>query len=124
MALAITVVAILENKTVAENASSVVSECTAVDGSSMVALGIEVLLTFHASATLGATVKVFTSSDGSNYTTNDTQEYDIPVSAGATVRHSFTVNPGHKYYKIQVTNLDTAQDITALYIYAEPQVAS
>jgi hypothetical protein len=124
MALAITVVAILENKTVAENASSVLSECTAVDASTVIALGFEVLLTFHASATLGATVKVFTSADGTNFTTSDTQEYDIPVSAGATVRHSFTVLTGHKYYKIQVTNLDTAQDITALYVYSEPQTAS
>jgi hypothetical protein len=124
MGLSIAIATILDNKTVQENASSVVSECTAVDGSIMIALGIEVLLTFHALATLGATVKVFTSADGTNYTTNDTQEYDIPVSAGATVRHSFTVANGHKYYKIQVTNLDTAQDITALYVYSEPQLAS
>ncbi len=124
MALGITVAAILENKTVQESASSVLAECTAVDGSAVVALGFEILLTFHGSATLGATVKVFTSSDGTNYCTNDTQEYDIPVSAGNTVRHSFTVLPGHKNYKIQVTNLDTAQDITALYVYSEPQVVS
>jgi hypothetical protein len=124
MTLSITVATILENKTVAESASSVLAECTAVDASTAIALGIEVLLTFHASATLGATVKVFTSSDGTNYTTNQTQEYDIPVSAGATVRHSFTVLTGHKYYKVQVANLDTAQDITALYVYSEPQLAS
>ena len=123
MALGITVATILSNKTVAESASSVVSECTAVDGSTVVALGIEVLLTFHASATLGATVKILTSSDGTNYCTASTQEYDIPYS-NATVRHSFTVLPGHKYYKVQVTNLDAAQDITALYIYSEPQVLS
>lgn len=124
MSLGISVGTILENKTVAENASSVLSECTAVEGSALLALGFEVLMTFHASATLGATVKVFTSSDGTNYCTSDTQEYDVPVTAGATVRHSFTVATGHKYYKIQVTNLDTAQDITALYVYSEPQVAS
>lgn len=124
MGLSISVVALLENKTVQETASSELAECSAVDGSVMVALGIEVLLTFHGSATAGATVKVFSSSDGTNYCTASTQEYDIPVAAGGTVRHSFTVLPGHKYYKVQVTNLDTAQDITALYVYAEPQVAS
>lgn len=124
MALDITTATILENKTVQENASSVIAECTAVDGSALVALGIEVLLTFHASATAGATVKVMTSADGTNYTTTATQEFDIAVSAGATVRRSFTVLPGHLNYKIQVTNLDTAQDITALYVYAEPQVLS
>ena len=125
MGLSITVATILDNKTVQESASSVLAECTAVDASTAIALGFEVLATFHASATLGATVKVFTSSDGTNYTTNQTQEYDIPFPAGGgTVRHSFTVLTGHKYYKVQVANLDTAQDITALYVYSEPQLAS
>ena len=123
MALGITVATILSNKTVAESASSVVSECTAVDGSAVVALGIEVLLTFHASATLGATVKILTSSDGTNYTTVSLMDFSIAYQ-NATVRASFNVFTGHKYYKVQVENLDTAQDITALYIYSEPQVLS
>ena len=123
MALGITVVTILDNKTVAKSASSVVSECTAIDGSAVVALGIEVLMTFNASATLGATVKVLTSADGTNYTTATVQEYDIPYS-NATVRHAFSVLCGHKYYKVQVTNLDTGQSITAIYVYSEPQVLS
>jgi len=123
MALGITVATILSNKTVAESASSVVSECTTVDGSAVVALGIEVLLTFHASATLGATVKILTSSDGTNYTTVSLMDFSIAYQ-NATVRASFNVFTGHKYYKVQVQNLDTAQDITALYIYSEPQVLS
>ena len=123
MALGITVATILDNKSAAKSASTDIADCTAIDGSSMIALGIEVLLTFNASATLGATVKIFSSSDGTNYTTADCQEYDIPYSNG-TVRHSFSVLPGHKNYKVQVTNLDTAQSITAIYVYSEPQVTS
>ncbi len=124
MTLAITVAAILENKTAAKSASTDIADCTAIDGSAMVALGIEVLMTFHASATLGATVKVFSSSDTTNYTTTAIQEYDVPVSAGATVRHAFSVLSGHKNYKVHVLNLDTAQSITAIYVYSEPQVLS
>ena len=124
MALGITVVTILDNKTVAESASSVLAECTAVAGSALVAFGIEVLMTFHADAVLGATVKVLTSADGTNYTGISLMEFDVAVSAGNAVRSSFNVFPGHKYYKVQVTNLDTAQDITALSIYSEPQVLS
>jgi hypothetical protein len=123
MTFDITVATILSNKTAAKSASTDIADCTAIDGSAMVALGIEVLLTFNASATLGATVKVFSSSDTSNYTTTAIQEYDIPYS-NATVRHAFTVLPGHKNYKVQVTNLDTAQSITAIYVYSEPQVLS
>ena len=124
MPLGITVVTILDNKTVAKSASSVVSECTAIDGSAVVALGIEVLMTFNASATLGATVKVLTSADGTNYTGVSLMEFSIAVSAGNAVRSSFNVFSGHKYYKVQVTNLDTAQSITAIYVYSEPQVLS
>jgi len=123
MGLGITVATILDNKSAAKSASTDLADCTAIDGSAMIALGIEVLLTFNASATLGATVKIFTSADGTNYTSADTQEYDIPYS-NATVRHSFTVAAGHKNYKVQVTNLDTGQSITAIYVYSEPQVAS
>jgi hypothetical protein len=123
MALGITVATILSNKTAAKSASTALADCTAVDGSAIVALGIEVLLTFNASATLGATVGVYTSSDGSNYTTSAVQTYSIPYS-NATVRVAFCVLPGHKNYKVMVTNLDTGQSITAIYVNAEPQVLS
>jgi hypothetical protein len=122
MALSITPAAILSNKTAAASNSTTLTDCTAVAGSNVVALGIEVVMTFHNSATKGATVKVFSSQNGTNYTTTAVQEYDVPVSAGATVRHGFTVLPGHAYYRVQVTNLDTGKSITAISVYAEPQV--
>jgi len=128
MALGITVAVVNNsgggNETVSASSSSSLVNATAIDGSAVVALGVEVLLTFHASATAGATAKVFTSADGTNYGTTAVQEYDIPVSAGNTVRHAFTVLPGHKNYKVQVTNHDTGQSITAISVYAEPQVLS
>lgn len=122
MALSITPVTILANKTAAASSSTTLTDCAAVAGSNVVALGIEVVMTFHASATKGATVKVFSSQNGTNYTTTAVQEYDVPVAANSTVRHAFVVLPGHAYYRVQVTNLDTGQSITAISVYAEPQV--
>lgn len=124
MTLSIAVATILDNKTVAASASSVLTDCTAVAGATLVALGVEAVMTFHASATAGATIKVFSSRNGTNFTTTPIQEYDVPVSANATVRHAFTVLPGHAYYRVQVTNLDAGQSITALSVFAEPQVLS
>jgi hypothetical protein len=112
------------NETVAHNATSSLANATAIDGSALIALGVEVLLTFHASATLGATASVYSSADGTNFTTASVQDFDIPVTAGGTVRYAFTALPGHKAYKVTVANLDAAQSITALYIRAEPQVLS
>lgn len=123
MVLGISVATILSNKTAAASSSTNIADCTAIDGGAMVALGIEVLLTFNGAATLGATVKVHSSSDGTNYTTAPIQTYSIAYSS-ATVRHAFIVLPGHKYYKVVVTNLDTGQTITAIYVYSEPQILS
>lgn len=124
MTLGITTTTILSNTAAAASGTTAIADCAAVDGSSVVALGIEAVMTFNASATAGATIKVFTSADGTNYCTVPTQEYDVAVSAGATVRHSFTVLPGHKAYKVVVANLDTAQSITGISVNAEPQVLS
>jgi len=124
MALGITVATILSNKTAAKSASTDIADCTAIDGGALVALGIEVLMTFNASATLGATVSVYTSSDGTNYCGVSLMDFSVAVSAGNAVRSSFNVFIGHKNYKIKVTNLDTAQSITAIYVYSEPEVLS
>lgn len=123
MGLGLSPATLLSGVTVTNGNSSVLGDTTAVDGSALTALGIEVVLTFHGSATAGATVKMFSSHDGTNYTTNPFFEYDVPLSAGATVRHSFTVLTGHKYYKPQLTN-GSGQDITGISFWSEPQVLS
>lgn len=123
MALSITPATLLSNVTVTNGNSSVLGDTTAVDGSALVALGIECKLYFATNATAGATLKMFSSQDGTNYTTTPFFEYDVPVSAGATVRHSFTVLTGHKYYKPQLTN-GSGQDIAQIYFWSEPQALS
>lgn len=118
MGLTKTVTTILNNKTAAASGSTTLSDCTAVDLSAAFQCAIEALMTFNGSATQGATVKVFASADGANYDTVEYASQSVAVSAGNTVRLEFPINPSVKYFRVQVTNLDTGQSITTIYINA------
>lgn len=121
MGLTKTATPILSGKTAAASGSTVVSECSAIDTSQATnACAIEVLLTFHASATLGATLKLYGSYDGTNWDTDTYAECSIAYTSGARSQ-SFAIVPGPKYLKAQITNLDTAQSITAITIYSHIQ---
>lgn len=124
MGLGLSPATLLAGVTVTNGNSTVLGDTTAVDGSTVVALGIEALMTFNASATAGATLKIFSSADGTNYTTVPVQEVDVATSAATTIiRTSTTVLTGHKYYKPQLTN-GSGQDITGISFWSEPQVLS
>ena len=118
MGLAKNYTKILDNKTVQESASSVLTDCTAEDLSTALQCAIETVMTFHGSATAGATIKVFASGDGTNFDTVEYATQSVAVSAGNTVRVTFPINPACKYFRVQVTNLDTAQDITAISVWS------
>ncbi len=124
MGLGKTYTKVLDNKTVAENASSDIADCTVEDLSAALQCAIEVDLTFHASATLGATVKVYASGDGTNF---DSSGYEYATqsvalkSGGGAVQVSFPINPAAKYIKVVVTNLDAAQDLTAVSVWTVVQ---
>ena len=113
------------NETVAAGGLTDVAKTSAVDGSALVALGIWIRLTYHADATAGARAYVFASADGTTYgSTGGMQIVDIPFAAGAARSVAFSVLPGHKYYKVLVGNDDAVQSITAVYVFAEPQILS
>lgn len=105
---------ILDNKTAAASASTVLADCTAEDLSTALQCAIEVGMTFDASATTGATVKVFASGDGTAFDTVEYATQSVAVSAGNAIQATFPINPAAKYIKVQVTNLDTSYSITAI----------
>lgn len=115
-----TVTNILSNKTAGTSASTTLTDCTTVDTSGCINLGITVRLTFNASATLGARVKVFGSHDDSTYNTEPYAQADIAFTSGARGA-SFTIPHAIRYLKVQVTNLDAGQTITAIYVYSHLQ---
>jgi len=123
MVLAKAVTKILSNKTAAASGSTTLSDCTTIDTTSVISLAIEAKATYNASATLGVRVKVFASGDDTNYGDLPIAQFDLPFAANTTKRWSRDIIPAEKYMKVQVTNLDTAQSATAIYVYAHAQTA-
>lgn len=109
---------ILDNKTAAASGSTTLGDCTAEDLSAALQCAIEVDMTFHESATQGATIKVFASGDGTNFDTVEYATQSVAVSAGNAIQVTFPINPAVKYFRVQVTNLDAAQSITAISVWS------
>jgi len=120
MAVVKTVTNVLSNKTAGTSASTTLTDCTTVDTSDFINLAVVVRLTFNASATLGARVKAFASNDDSTYNTYPFWQADIAFTSGAQAQ-AFQMPSGPKYVKFQVTNLDAAQTITAIYVDTHDQ---
>lgn len=126
MSLSKTVTKVVDNQTVAESASLDLANSTAIGPTStdtLINLAIEITVAYNASATAGCTVKLFASYDGTNYDTDPYDQFDMPFTANTTKSQTFAVNPAPKYLKVGVTNLDTAQDITAFSAWAHTQAA-
>ena len=82
--------------------------------------------TFHGSATAGASIEVFGSTDsGTTDSTDPVIAFDIPVDAGATVVVPFKIPTGVPYVAVKASNLDGSQTLTACELtYAGLQVTS
>ncbi len=119
-----TVATILSNKTAAASGSTTLGDCTVIDTNACVGLAIECKVTYNGSATKGVRVKLFGSYDDVNYDSDPYDYFDMPFTAGSTISCSFNTIPGPRYIKAQVTNLDTGQSATGIYVYSHPMVIS
>lgn len=117
MGLGKTVTKVLDNKTANASSSTTLGDCTAEDLSAALQCAIETVMTFDADATAGATIKVFASRDGTNFDTVEYATQSVSVSAGNTVGVTFPINPAVKYFRVQVTNLDTSKSLTAISVW-------
>lgn len=120
MALGKTVAEILTNKTAAASNSTTLTDCTTIDTEAVLMLGIECKVTYHGSATLGVTVGVYDSSDNVTFDTNPSDQWDMPFTAGASISKTVATLPAGRYKKVKVTNNDTGQSATAIYVYSHP----
>ena len=76
-------------------------------------MSVHARVLFHASATLKATIEVYTSPDGNNWDTTPYGSFDINVSAGNERQASaYIVAPEHGFIKLAVYNTDTAYALT------------
>lgn len=117
MAFAKTVATHVSNQTVAKATEYALASITATDCTAALIADVEGVCKFHASATAGAVVRVYASSDNSNWGSSPVDSFTMPFAAGTTKRWSKTIIPSAKYLKCTIYNSDAAQDITAAYVY-------
>lgn len=126
MALTKTVTKVVDNQTVNASSSLDLANSTAIgptDTDTVINLAIECTVTYNASATLGCTVKIYASYDGTNYDTDPYDQFDMPFAANTTKSQTFAVNPAPRYLKVGVTNNSTGYSITAFSAWAHTQDA-
>jgi hypothetical protein len=123
MALGKTVSAALLNNVTA-NANASTANSTTITTTDYVGLAVTLKLTFNAAATGGAILKAYGCDDDATYDSSGKPYWQEAISyvSGAQVLH-FDFPSGPKYVQFAVTNLDLVQSITAIYIYATPQIA-
>ncbi len=80
-------------------------------------LAISVKATFHASATKGITVYVYTSPDGDNYDTDELFSFEPSFTAGSSIQKTAFFDPDMQEMKVKVTNNDTGQSVTAVSVW-------
>lgn len=125
MALSKTIATILSNGSAAASGSSAASSGINLD--TAVDFGIGYKMTFHGSATAGATIELYADPTGAtlDFTigtyADPCDAGDVAVDAGRAVEGFIPLNRAAKYTKARVKNLDTAQSITAIYLYSHIQ---
>lgn len=126
MAITKSATKIIDNQTVAASGSV---DSDGFDLSNAIDLAIGFEMTFNASATEGARIELYGDPDGasSSFTigTNQeaTDEYDVAVSAGATISGVIPMIRSMKYAKIRVVNEDSSYSITAISVWSQIQTA-
>lgn len=119
MAITKTVTQILNVASIAANTESAQGTALALTNEALLALAVR--LTFHASATVGAELRVYSSPSGTNYDTIPYHTEGITLTAGATVQKTIALTPAPANIKVSVKNLDTAQAITNATVDATQQ---
>jgi len=123
MPLAKTVTAVLSDVTIAADAETLLSACTELDLDAAVQVEIEVAITYGATATAGAIVRVWGAAVTAEYTTAPTDEYALSFTAGATVRESFQTRASPRFMKVTALNEDPAVELIVT-VKATVQVVS
>jgi len=94
---------------------------TAVDCSAVLIADVEAVCTYNASGTTAAIIRVYASSDNSNFGSSPVDQFTMPFAANTTKRWSKTIVPSAKYIKATIYNADAAYAITAKSVFLTTQ---
>jgi hypothetical protein len=118
MPLGKAVVQIINSKTAAPSASTLLTDCVTIDTFNVLMLGIEVSVMYNLAAALGCTVNVYGSYDGVNFDVDPYDSWNLTFAAGTTHSFTRTVVPAPRYLKVLVQNLDLGQSLTGINAWA------
>jgi hypothetical protein len=104
MALTKTVTAQFTSQDIGEQAEYALSSITAVDLSAVLLVDVEAVVAYNASGTIAAIVRIYASSDNTNWGSSPADQFTMPITAGATIRWSKAVIPSMKYLKATIFN--------------------
>jgi hypothetical protein len=112
---------ILHEEILSAGASTVLADCKLIRMAGLKSLNVSVKSTYHASATVGANLRIFTSADGVSWDTEPTEDRTLVFAAGETVQKTFTpldVVQRARFVKIVLRNLDSEQAISDISVTA------
>ncbi len=121
MALKKTVTTILSDKPIAADGETLLVDCTELDLDAAVQVEIEVAITYGATATAGATVRVWGAAATGTYTTDPIDEFPLPFTAATSEKISFQTRASPRYMKVSVLNEDDAVAASAVTVTATVQ---
>ncbi len=121
MALKKTVTTILSNKPIAAAAETLLADCTELDLDAAVQVEIEVAITYGATATKGAVVRVWGAAATGVYTTDPIDEFALPFAAGTLRKASFQTRASPRYLKVTILNEDPAVAASGVTVTATIQ---
>jgi hypothetical protein len=106
----------LEEDSLAASASTALADCHALRGGRK--LSLTVTSTYHASATAGVKVHVYTGTDAATYDTVEFTSFTVTLTAGTTVQKTVEVETHAKLVKVVVENLDGSYAATSITVTA------
>jgi len=121
MALKKTVTAILTDKPIAAAGETLLTDCLELDLDAAVQVEIEVAITYGATETAGAVVRVWGAAVTGVYTTDPIDEFPLPFTPGASEKISFQTRASPRFMKVTVQNEDDAVAASTVTVTATVQ---
>lgn len=110
---------LLTEVTVQEASETNLAASAEVDLDGVESLALTIKVVYHASATVGVVLKVWTSPTGSDYDSDAYTTFTPSFAANGTKQKTRTIDPSPGKLKVTVENLDSAEDavvtVTAVY---------
>jgi len=112
------VVKILDIPILNAGAETELKDCKLINLGDVEFLAITAKMVFNSAATAGAEIRLWSSVQGGDFDTDTYADWPTHFVAGAKTIYTRSVTPDPRYLKVSVKNLDTAQAISDIEVFA------